>query len=56
VEFESAELIPFTDFRRDLTDVMEKLQEGTIEKAVVTKHGKVKCVLLSVKQYEQLKG
>lgn len=56
MKVDSKELVAFTDFRRELTDVMEELRKGTIQKAVVTKHGKPECVLLTVEQYQRLKG
>jgi len=56
MKVEKEEVFGFTAFRRGLTSVMEKLRAGEIEKAVVTRHGKFECVLLTTDEYEKLKG
>lgn len=54
MEIKDAELVPVTNFRRDLTAVIGNLDEGKIDKAVVIKNGKPLFVVLAVPKYEEL--
>jgi prevent-host-death family protein len=54
VEVENAELRPLSEFRRDLPTLIEELQDGRREKVVITKHGQLEAVVISVPRYEEL--
>jgi prevent-host-death family protein len=48
------ELIGYTLFRRKLTQVIAQLQSR--ERLIVTKHGEPAFVVMTIKEYEKLKG
>jgi len=56
MEVDSDELIDITSFRRDLTEMLGKLNTGDLDKVVVTKNGKFQCVVVTPDGYDRLKG
>lgn len=54
MEIKDAELVPVTNFRRDMTTVIADLDAEKIAKAVVIKNGKPLFVVLAVPKYEEL--
>jgi len=54
MNIEKNELVSMTTIRRELTDRVDDLQEGRLEKIVITRNGNFEAVLLSVPEYEGL--
>lgn len=54
MKVESHELVNHTRFRRRLSQVIDDLDAKRADKIVVTKHGKMAFVVLSIPGYERL--
>jgi PHD/YefM family antitoxin component YafN of YafNO toxin-antitoxin module len=52
----SDELLPAKSFARDLAGALDRVQSGTVDQLVITRHGAFHGVLLSVERYEKLPG
>lgn len=48
------EMVSARDFRRESADHLRRLQEGEVEKIVLTRHGDVVGVILAPGKYEAL--
>lgn len=49
------ELIAPRDFQRRWSKYLSDLEEGEIEKLVITRHGKFRAVVLTVEDYAELR-
>lgn len=56
MQVKTSELVQLTELRREMPSLIEQLKDGTREKVVVTKHGNMECVILSVPAYEEAVG
>jgi PHD/YefM family antitoxin component YafN of YafNO toxin-antitoxin module len=56
MDLENGELVPLTEFRRDLNRIMGELQDGRREKVVLTRHGNLECVVVAVPTYEEMEN
>lgn len=54
MQVEERELLSPRDFRREVTTKLAELNEGELEKLVLTKRGEFVGVVLSVESYEDL--
>lgn len=54
MEVKDGELITLTQFRRDLTKVVNDLAEGKVEKAIVMKNNRFLCVVVTVPTFEAM--
>jgi prevent-host-death family protein len=54
MKVENHELVNYTRFRRQLSQVIGDLEERRTDKVVVTKHGQMAFVVLTVDKYEEL--
>lgn len=54
MKVEQKELLSPRDFRRDVTTKLAELNEGKLDKLVLTKRGEFVGVVLSVASYEDL--
>lgn len=54
METENQEMVTARDLGRNYAKLMKQLADGDIEKVVITKHGKMEGVLLTVPAYEGL--
>lgn len=51
---ENRELVSAVAFRRNQTQILSRLRTGTYQKAVITSHGRMEAVVLSIPEYEKL--
>jgi hypothetical protein len=51
---QNEEMIGARDFAREYPKQMKRLASGEIEKLVITSHGKLQAVVLTVEDYEKL--
>jgi prevent-host-death family protein len=56
MQLKTSELVQLTELRREMPTLIEELEDGRREKVVVTKHGEMKCVIVSVPSYEAVVG
>lgn len=48
------EMVTARDLGRTYAKVMKQLTNGELEKAVITRHGRMEAVLITVPRYEEL--
>lgn len=56
VPLRNEELVSVRSLARAYSQLVDDLVEGRLEKVVVTRHGKMEAVLITVQEYERLIG
>jgi hypothetical protein len=56
VEVSNDELRTVRSAMRDLNRLVEELEDGASEKFVLTKHGQMRAVVISIEHYTSLRG
>jgi len=54
MQVETKEMVSAREFRRESSHLVNKLQKGSLEKIVLTHHGRVVAVVLKPEVYEGL--
>lgn len=54
ISVEDKEMVPVVEFRREMTHLLLQLRRRELPKVVITSHGRLKAVVLSVREYEKL--
>jgi hypothetical protein len=54
IPVDNSELVTVVDFRRSMTRFIDELREGEREKVILTRHGRMQCVVLTIPEYEKL--
>jgi prevent-host-death family protein len=54
IETDNDEMRSMRTVQRELSGIVAELEDGGLEKCVVTKHGRMVAVLLPVGEYERL--
>lgn len=54
IETENAELLTTREFQRDYSQSLDRVESGEVEKLVLTRHGKMRAVVISVETYRRL--
>ena len=56
VEVSNSELLTIRDAMRELNRLIDHLEAGDSEKFVLTKHGQMRAVVVSVEEFARLRG